>query len=326
MYENINKILKLKDDKIKKMSRSPAIVRWLSLERMRESLTILDKKVGYLLENFSKGGEGKLNQWLFTNDINFCTITAERYIIDYLISKNECIEDNLKPEGIDAKLLNSNTNLGIEITTINAFIAQWIYTERLTEIITTQCFLQNKSITIKNSPLRLATEIKNNDKKLLEYIDQVAESILENDKVSLKNLDIEIEIDTGTTGYILWESTNKNNFPWLKYLTTDLLQKLTSKAKDRQLRKLPNNIIFVGVNNIAPPNWVIPHIFDEIGNGGLSYTRQIEHIKQFWREELKHHSHILGICYFCYSLDSEKPFYPLEIFWRDELNTITIDL
>lgn len=94
MFDNIVRFLKNKDARIKRLDHLPLITHWLSSPTMEESLTILDKKVGILLDNFSKGGEGKLNQWLLSNDIDFCTLTAERYIIDYLKSKNQNIKDN----------------------------------------------------------------------------------------------------------------------------------------------------------------------------------------------------------------------------------------
>jgi hypothetical protein len=114
--------------------------------------------------------------------------------------------------------------------------------------------------------------------------------------------------------------------PWLRFLTEDLFQKITEANKKAQLKENAKNLIFVGVNNIAPSNPAIPSIFEEIGRGGLSYTKEIDHIRDFWRGVLHTHNQISGICYFCYSLEQEEPFYPLKIFWRDDTERINLNL
>jgi len=324
MFGNIDRFLKNKDARIKRLTLLPLITHWLSSPTVEESLIILDKKVGNLLANFSKGGEGKLNQWLLSNDIDFCTLTAERYIIDYLKSKNKNIKENLCPNGIDANLINGKQNVGVEVTTLNGFVSDWIFTERLAQIISSQNFLKDKAVRIKHSPLRLLTEFRKNN--LYNYIEQVAKGIFVNNLKLLRGLNIKLEIERRWVGCIAWEITSDHDFPWLKFLTDDLLQKLTTANKKRQLKVNPKNLIFIGVNNIAPSNWAIPSIFDEIGRGGISYTQQIDHIKKFWHQALHPLNHIFGICYFCYSLDREEPFYPLKIFWRDEAEKIVLNL
>lgn len=324
MFKNLDKFLKSKEARIKRLSSQPLILNWLTSHTMKEALTIIDKKVAYLLQNQAIGGEGKLNQWLLSSDIDLATISAERYIIDYLKLKNLSVYDNLGREGIDARLSIGGQNIGIEITTLNSFIAEWVFTERLMQLLVAQNALTDRTLRVTHSPLRLCTEFRGN--KLKEYIEQAAKNIISNDRHQLNELDINIEIDLRWSGSISWEMASEDDFPWLRFLTEDLFYRITTPSKKRQLNENPKNLIFVGVNNIAPSNWAIPSIFEEIGRGGVSYTQQIDYINEFWKEALQPHNNILGICYFCHSLDSEGPFYPLGVFWRDDADQIPINL
>ena len=324
MFDHVNRFLKVKEERIKRLPHLPLIIDWLSSPTMEKSLSTLDRKVRYLLANYSKGGEGKLNRWLLTNDIDFCTLTAERYIIDHLKSRNENIEDNLGPEGIDAKLIKGDQSVGIEITTLNGFVADWVFTERMTQIVSSHNFVDDKTLRIRRSPLRLLTEFRNHN--LYKYIDQVAENIFKGDLDLLYRLNIELEVDHRSAGVVSWETTRERDFPWLRFLTADLYRKITAANKERQIKENANNLIFIGVNNIAPSNSAIPSIFEEIGRGGLSYTKEIGHIRDFWERTLHDHNHVSGICYFCYSLELEEPFYPLKIFWREDTEKINLNL
>lgn len=320
MYENIRKYLSGKEAKLKKLTLKPLIIQWLSSASTAEFMAIIDAKVGYLLNN---GGESKLKQWFLSNDIDFCTITAERYIIDYLKAKNLGLEDNLGKQGIDATLKYKDQVVGVEITTLNSFVAEWIFIERLTECILKDNLLNDKTIRIKYSASRILSEFRNNS--LFTYISALFDNIKKNMFGEMLDLNVDIEIERRWTGSISWEIQKEDILPWLKLLTEDLLCKLIT-SKQRQLNKHPKNLIFVGVNNIAPVNWVIPSIFEEIGKGGISYVPQIEHIHNFWQNELHNHSNILGVCYFNYSLNMEYPFYPLKIFWRSEAERVEINL
>ena len=115
--------------------QQPIILNWLNnsyKDSMNQALKVIDKKVGYLL---NQNARGKLRQWFRSDDSNFCTITAERYVIDYLKSKNNNINDNLynskKRSSVDAEINCDSKVIGIEVTTINGFISEWIFTERL---------------------------------------------------------------------------------------------------------------------------------------------------------------------------------------------------
>jgi len=305
------------------MRQMPLIIHWLSYPCMEDSLTILDRKVGYLLDNLSRGGEGKLKQWLFSDDVNFCTLTAERYILDYLRSKNKNIEDNLCPTGIDGSLSLANKTLGIEITTLNGFVADWIFTERLAQKISSIGFLNDKTIRVKYSFSRLLKEFRENT--LYEYIHHVGSCIADSNACLLQDANVYIEIERRWSGSISWEIADEDESPWISCLTEDLYDKIVT-SKKRQLTKFDKNIIFVGVNNISSPNWAIPAIFSEIGQGGFSYPQQISYINSFWQKAMQYQKNIIGICYFCYSLDREDPFYPLKIFWSEDSEQVTVNL
>ena len=288
------------------------------------SLQIIDQKVGYLLDHYQIGGENKLIQWLLSGDINFVTLTAERYIIDYLISRNSNIEDNLRKKGLDAKLKVEDETVGIEVTTLNGFIAEWILIERLTELLFAKKVIDDKTLRFTYDHERIMKESVEN--RIYQYIDELSTAIETNDAISLKNLDASIEFEYRWANQISWNHSNADNFPWLKYLTNDLLSKLTISNKNKQLNKYSRNIIFIGVNNIAPPNWAIPSIFEQIGVGGTSYSPQIEAIEKFWAKVMQDHQNIAGICFYNYSLDKVGPFYPLRIISSNEREDLRINL
>ena len=323
-YKNIEDFLNRKSTRIQKLKHKPIIMKWLESPSMKESLRVIEKKVKYLHENKQGGGESKLIQWFLSGDINFVSITAERYIIDYLISQNSNIEDNLGKTGIDAKLKVGDENIGIEVTTLNGFIAEWILIERLSEFLFSKDVLDDKTLRIAYDHKRIMKETELN--KIHQYIEKLGAAIEAADNKNLNNLDVSIEFEHRWPGVISWNHSGADSFPWLKYLKDDLLSKLSESNKKKQLMEHPRNIIFVGVNHIAPSNWAIPSIFEEIGTGGTSYKIQIESIENFWTEVMKDHQGITGICFFYYSLDRVGPFYPLRIIWNNKEDNLRINL
>lgn len=326
MYKNINWFLDKKRNKIDKMSPKPIIMTWLDYESMKDELFIIDQKVEYLRKNYSKGGAGKLNQWFLSNDYDFCSITAERFIIDYLRSKNTQIKDNIISKGIDATLQNGDKTVGIEITSLNGFMIDWIFKERLFEILYLHKTLVDKTLRITYNPFGLIKKYSNNVKLFHQYITSVGDYIMNEDYLSLNNLSIKVEIEKRWNGCITWDIINKATFPWLRLLTEDLLKNITKSNKSKQLNKYPKNIIFVGINNVSPSNWAIPSLFEDIGRNDDIYSKQITHIRDFWQQELINYKNITGICYFNYSLNIQNPFYPLKVFWRNDNDKISINI
>lgn len=323
-YRNIEDFLNRKSTRIQRLEKRPIVMKWMESPSMDQSLQIIDQKVGYLLDHYQNGGESKLIQWLLSGDINFVTLTAERYIIDYLISQNSNIEDNLRKNGLDAKLKVEDEYIGIEVTTLNGFIVEWILIERLSELLYSKNVINDKTLRLTYDHERIMKESREN--RIYQYIDELSKAIETNDAIGIKNLNASIEFEHRWAGQISWNHSNADNFPWLKYLTNDLLSKLTISNKRKQLMKYSRNIIFIGVNNITPSNWAIPSIFEQIGIGGTSYNPQIEVIENFWAKVMQDHQNIVGICFYNYSIDKVGPFYPLRIILRNEGENLRVNI
>ena len=241
-----------------------------------------------------------------------------------MISQNSNIEDNLRKTGVDAKLKVGDEYIGIEVTTLNGFIAEWILRERLSELLFSKNVIDDKTLRLTYDHERIMKETVEN--RMYQYIDELSTAIETNDAISLKNLDASIEFEHRWAGAISWNHSNADNFPWLKYLTDELLSKLTISNKRKQLMEYSRNIIFIGVNHITPSNWAIPSIFEQIGIGGTSYSPQIEAIELFWEKVMLGHQNIAGICFYNYSLDKVGPFYPLRIILRNEEENLRVNL
>jgi len=295
---------------------SPLIIRWLELPDMKDCLDIMDMKVKKLVD---AGAKEKLKDWFFTGDINFFTNTAETYIIDYLQTKNKVCR-NIKKRGIDAYAEINGKKIGIEITTLNGFIADTIFAERLTWKLEYSGYLEDKSLTMICDACKIAHEYHT----IGRYIDKIYQMIISKNNNELYNNGIQLEIDSKNIGTIARRWNNKD-YPWFDEITTKLKNKLKNSQKAKQFEKYAKNIVFVGVNNCSPVNCAIPHIFSEMKTGGQFYKHEIQNIETFWTNELKK-TQIAGICYYVYSLERETPFYPLKIFWRDNNDAINIIL
>ncbi len=285
---------------------------------MSACLKIIDKKIGYLLK---KKAIGKLKQWFLSDDQNFNSITAERYIIDYLKLKNKNLEDNLKRKGPDAFLKINREKIILEVTTLNSFLAEWILVERLPMYLEekNRVFLKNNGIRLFYSPKRLSDEMRKDGIYL--YIQNIGNALSHKNFVKLKELEIKVEYDEALVGCISWKYLDENGINFLKYLTDGLVEKINKKNNQLRSNKA---LIFVGVNHVAASSWWNPDLFKEIGEGGVSYRDQIQGIQDYLSSKLS--KNILGVCYFSYSLDKEEPFYPLKMFWRNKKEKVNINL
>jgi hypothetical protein len=323
MFKNIQTFFCKKSNKINKKGwKKPIILEWIKKDSMKKSLEILDEKIGYLLK---KNAMGKLENWLLSDDINFNTLTAERYIIDYLRSKNGNIDDNLSEEGVDATLDINGEEIGIEVTTLNGFVAEWIFTERLPMYIKKikKQFFDSYTIEIKYKPERIKNEMERN--KIYEYIEKVGDNIVSNKEKELSSLDVEYRKLERKSGCISWcYNGNNEDSIVLKYLTKDLLRKLSEDKKSRQLSQYKKNLVFVGINHVGPIDWLNPGIFKEIGERGISHKESTREIQNYLKKELP--DNIIGVCYYTYSLEKKDPFYRLKIFFRDKNCQIKINL
>lgn len=321
MIDNIQRFLKSKNDKIKNLKNRPIVVRWLQSQGMMKSLEIIDKNVGYLLHH---SAIEKLNHWFLAGDENFNAITAERYILAYLRQRNVKLKDNLKAEGIDGFLEDELGRIGIEITTLNGFISNWIFVERLTEFLDQENYLTiNRGLEISYSHTRIQSELQG--KAIYDFIRKTGEAILLNDTHSLAQKNISI-FPHSRGPFISFDIDDTDSFPWFRYITQDLLSKLQEKSKVQQLAKQTRNIVFIGINHSSPSNWAFPSIFEDLANGEIRYNSEIQEIRKFWASAMPSLTNVIGICYFFYSLESEAPFYPLKFFWRSEEDKIVINL
>ena len=314
--------MRRKCKKIAAMPRKPIITDWLQLPATQDSLRVIDGKVKYLLQH--QGGEKKLNQWLLSDDINFVTLTAERYVIDYLILKNSNMEDNLGEAGPDANLKLGDEDIGIEVTTLNGFIGEWILQERLIWFLSSSGLLHDKTLRIVYDHERIKHETDANT--IYQYVEELATAIQAVNAEQLANLNVSVEWEQRWSGQVSWSHNNADSFPWFKYLTDDLLSKLSERRKKKQLKKHRRNVVFVGINHMSPFNWAIPSIFQEMGTGGVSYNIEIQSIEDWWSKIQQDHEEITGICFFCYSLEKVEPFYPLRIIWVNAAGSLPINL
>lgn len=322
MTENIIRFLKSKQKKIKNLNHPPPIIMlWMKSLNMNNVLEIIDKHIAYLLNN---GGSKKLEQWLLAGDINFNTITAERYIIRYLQQRNNNLTDNLGTDGIDAHIAHSNSDIGIEITTLNGDVASWILTERLTKILDEKNFLKDKSLEITYSQQKVSDATKGGT--INNYINEISKAIISNDGQAISRFGFSINHHDTPPGWISWKVSDSDSFPWFHVITDDLFSKLQAKEKREQLKKFSRNLIFVGLNHTSTNNWAFPSIFRDLGNGEIHYRSEIQEIREYWLSQMPNLTNVIGICYFFYSLDSEVPFYPLKIFWRSEEDKVNINL
>ena len=320
MTKSIELYLDKRKKKVTGLDPSPIILKWLKSPRMQKPLAIIDKHVEYLTNH---GGTKKIDQWLLTNDKNFNAITAERYIIRYLRQQNRNVVDNLRKDGIDA-CLNGKSPVGIEITTLNGFVASWILVERLTELLDSSGFLSDKGLDIVCSHKRIWDATRGDT--IYEFVKQASKAIVSNDSEILSSLNLSIELQYDFPGSISFNFDSSDDFPWFQYITDDLSSKLRKRSKAKQLRKYSRNLVFVGVNHLAPGNWAFPSIFDDLGSGEKRFKSEIQEIREYWLSHMASLTNVIGICYFFYSLEKESPFYPLRIFWRSEEDEIEITL
>jgi hypothetical protein len=318
---NIQQFLSDKGKRIGRMDRLPIITYWLDALTMRESIAIIDKHVEYFLNH---GGSKKVEEWLLADDERFNAITAERYIMSYLRQLNENLSDNLCPNGIDAHLDYDGSRVGIEITTLNDFIDDWIFVERLKQLLVESNLLTDKGLEISDTHQRLSNE--KNGKRIYDYIEQVGRFVKANDVDALSGLEISLKWIDGFPGCISWNLSDGNGIPWYECITDKLYSKLKSVQKSRQLAKYSRNIVFVGINHLSASDGIFPSFFKYIEKSEEVQYPEIKSIQDFWVCRISELKNVIGICYFFYSLEQETPFYPLKIFWRGVEDMVNINI
>lgn len=300
----------------------PIIMDWLDAASMKDSISIMDTKVKSLMGK----KDGKLNNWFLSGDRSFYAITAERYIMDYLKSKNQNLSDNFsKQGGPDGILHCGKEDIGIEVTTVNGFIADAIFIERMCMYLKEKAYDFSGTYEISYDYERLNNEIKKSDNNAFyDYIAKVGSNVILGASDELRKLKVTWKITNRNAGCIVWEKNAANRFPVLEHLTCRVISALQN-TKSSQLSRMQKNIVFIGVNHCGPENWLNPRIFQEMANGGIFCKCQIDYIQDYLLRNLP--TSVLGLCYYIYSLDRDEPYYsPLKMFWRDTKNRININL
>ncbi len=238
--------------------------------------------------------------------------------------KNANLVDNLSRSGIDAHLDNGNSPVGIEITTLNSFVASWIFVERLTNLLDKHGYLEDKEIDVTYSHGRLYAAMQG--KTIYDYIASAGKAILTGDEHTISQLELSVEMNEELRGLISFHINDPDKVPWFEYITDGLASRLREKSKARQLKKYSRNLVFVGLNHLSPSNWAFPDVFEDLGTNVGRFSFETNAIKDYWALHLPNLPNIVGICYFFYSLDREDPFYTLKIFWRNDYDCIAINL
>jgi hypothetical protein len=225
---------------------------------------------------------------------------------------------------IDGFLEDEIGRVGVEITTLNGFIGDWIFVERLTELLDEQNYLtlnRGLEISYSHDRIQLATQ----GKMIYDYIRKTGEAILSDDKQTLSEM--MISVNSHNRGPVIsFDIDDTDSFPWFSYITQDLQSKLQQRSKVQQLAQQNRNIVFVGLNHSSPSNWAFPRIFEDLSHGETRYHSEIQEIRAFWMSSMPSLTNVISICYFFYSLPSESPFYPLKFFWRSDRDNIAINL
>lgn len=322
MADGIRDYLGQKKGALKKLDYDPLILLWLKSPGMRSTINIIDEVVVYLSSR--NGGGSKLKEWFLSGDQAFSSILVERYIIKYLQNCNDNLVDNIKPPGVDASIKINGESIGIEITTINSMVGEHIFMERLKEKVERTKILSKYTIDIDYQFERIRQSEK--DGTLDSYIDSVGNAIIKKDKKGFQELGVSVEYRKENPGYVVYHPIYENDIRWYKKITEELSQKLMGKPKQRQFRQRKDNIVFVGVNFASSSDGIFPRMFEHFHDLPAWCAKEILELRRFWQVELIQIPHVVGICFYFISVDREYPYYPLEIFWQEDYDDLTINL
>ncbi|MGI5827675.1 MAG: hypothetical protein ACOX6V_01485 [Patescibacteria group bacterium] len=222
-YNNINQYFTIRSKKnsIENWKNFPIILGWVSKGGdLKIGLKILDSKIGYLLE---KRACSKLNEWFNPKNVfGEVRITAERYLIDYLMAKNKLkLSEKFKGPGPDAEFRDHNNKIGIEVTIKNETEVCWVFQERLLLFLRSKKYVLKHPIEISYSLISLKTFL-NKGKKILEEVEKIGNEIITLDtsrknKITTQNYSLFKCKRRGS--YINWKYTckNKNLIDELEY-------------------------------------------------------------------------------------------------------------
>ncbi len=292
--------------------RESLALRWTRLPSMAQSVSLLDKKVAEL--EGLPGGMAKLREWFLSDDAKLTSITAERYVIDYLRRCNPQFIDLLQGNDVDGVLHTSAGKIGVEVTTLNRQIGDWIFIERLTQLLDDRGQLTGRAIEICRDPGKIPSTAP---RLIDQYIDRVAECF-ESRPIDCSGLGIEIVVRPGS-GTVAWHDTTEgasDPAAYFELLTDGILHRIEAKAN--QLDR-PHNVLIVGVNH-HPTLWYLPGLFQQMGGQEHHLGEMVAEIATFWAENIP--AHVEGVVYYVYDLSKEQPYYPLRMFGNSQLSLV----
>ncbi len=287
----------------------PVVLRWMDDMGMESSVKVIDNKVKYLLSQ--SGGVSKLKEWFLKSNDRMVTITAERYILDYVRSQNSGLKEILTGGDVDACINISGTEYGIEVTCFLETFAEWVLVERIQQYLS-----QNKIIPLYG--LKVSAELQT--LKSFAYRDETYQrNVIEQLSISVNSGGVfKYEgfsihpIPDIQPGIISWEFEQDMSNP-LDSLINDLSNKINEKH--RQLNKRPCNVLFISVGSL-PVNHLFPSLFAELKNPDRWKAEIIELEKKVF--EIIRETSVKGVCFFVYDLRQNKPYYALKIISDDQ--------
>lgn len=285
----------------------PIILRWLEKGSMEGSLKVINDKVCHL----SQVSKSKLQEWLASDDNKLTQVTAERYILDYLRTKNN-LTDIFSGGGVDAHIEIDGEKIGTEVKTLNKTTPEWLLNERLLMYLWSKDFVLKNNVEIR-FPLSRTKALEYLDSRF-KIIEAIGNALITSSYGEVEGFTIS-KLEKGSS--IIWEMDN-DGFNLFEYLPTHLQSIIDNK---KQFKDYSKNILFIGANQIP-----VDHLFGmfiEMANP-TRFTEEIEELENMLTETLP--DNIIGVCYFHYHLPQINPYYPLKIFWKKGAEIPSINL
>jgi len=287
----------------------PILLRWIESGSMKAEVDVISKKADYLA---GVGAKSKVKEWL-SSDIALTHITAERYLLDNIRKKNANFLESFTGGGVDGYLKIHDDNIGIEVTTVNHSLPEWILRERLLSYLSVNTYNRGEGVEISYDLSKLEGIKYEN----LEIIPKIGSMIMRGNFHEIDGITVKKISREGS--YISWNILESgNNF--FANIRDSLTRILTDKSK--QLNKNAQNILFVCVDQL-PYSIYNPGIFREL-SGHVYHQDWIDELEKIVKETLT--DNVLGVCFFVYTLSSEEMMYPLRVLWKDDKKQIPIIL
>lgn len=275
---------------------------------METSIDVIDDKVAYLMSQ--SGGTFKLKEWFLSDDQHLVTTTAERYILDHVRFYNPTMQEIFGGNDVDGEVEIGGENYGIEVTCFLETMAEWTIVERIQQFIDQRGIVPTSGIQVSADLEALIKFSYFRKHEKCDVLEQLSNNINKTNMIRYKGFIVQ-SVSHLPVGGISWVFEQDNSDPY-----NNLLQALTNKVagKKAQLRKRDKNILFISIGSVQN-NWLIPDLFAEM----TAPNRWSAEIAQFEQDVLNiiEVTTVKAVCFFVYSLDRIKPFYPLKLITHD---------